>query len=89
MSLEESLSAVEQLIEKVSAAMLAADPQTLEKNSIALRDAAAQFSHALEQAAQRGLPLPAQLQHCWLHRTSLVTATSWVWPRCRTRTGCG
>ena len=62
MSLEESLSAVEQLIEKVSAAMLAADPQTLEKNSIALRDAAAQFSHALEQAAQRGLPLPAQLQ---------------------------
>lgn len=44
MSLEESLSAVEQLIEKVSAALLAADPQSLEKNSVALRDAAAQFA---------------------------------------------
>ncbi|MBV7544167.1 hypothetical protein [Acidovorax sp. sic0104] len=62
MSLEESLSAVEQLIEKVSAALLAADPQTLEKHSIALRDAAAQFTYALEQSAQRGLPLPAQLK---------------------------
>ena len=62
MSLEESLSAVEQLIEKVSAALLAADPQTLEKSSIALRDAAAQFTYALEQSAQRGLPLPGQLQ---------------------------
>lgn len=62
MSLEESLTAVEQLIEKVSAALLAADPQSLEKNSVALRDAAAQFSYALEQSAQRGLPVPAQLQ---------------------------
>ncbi len=62
MSLEASLLAVEQLIEKVSAALLAADPQTLEKNSIALRDAAAQFTHALDQSAQRGLPVPAQLQ---------------------------
>lgn len=62
MSLEESLTAVEQLVEKVSAALLAADPPTLEKNSVALRDAAAQFTYALEQSAQRGLPLPAQLQ---------------------------
>lgn len=62
MSLEESLVAVEQLIEKVSAALLAADPQTLEKTSIALRDAAAQFTHALEHTAQRGLPVPAQLR---------------------------
>jgi hypothetical protein len=62
MSLEESLSAVEQLIEKVSAALLAADPQSHEKNSVALRDAAAQFTHALEQSAQRGLPVPGQLQ---------------------------
>lgn len=62
MSLEESLSAVEQLIEKVSAALLAADPHTLEKSSIALRDAAAQFTYALEQSAQRGFPVPAQLQ---------------------------
>ena len=37
MSLEESLSAVEQLIEQVSAALLAADPTSLEKNSTALR----------------------------------------------------
>ncbi|MBD9394822.1 hypothetical protein [Acidovorax sp. ACV01] len=62
MSLEESLSAVEQLIEKVSAALLAADPQSLEKNSTALRDAAAQFARILEQTAARGLPLPVQLQ---------------------------
>ena len=60
--LEESLLAVEQLIEKVSAAVLAADPSSLEKNSTALRDAAVRFNHALEQAAQRGMPLPAQLR---------------------------
>lgn len=62
MSLEESLSAVEQLIEKVSVALLAADPQSLEKNSVALRDAAAQFARLLEQTTARGLPVPAQLQ---------------------------
>lgn len=62
MSLEESLSAVEQLIEKVSAALLAADPQALEKNSMALRDAAADFARLLEQTTARGLPVPAQLQ---------------------------
>lgn len=62
MSLEESLSAVEQLIEKVSVALLAADPQSLEKSSVALRDAAAQFARLLEQTTARGLPVPAQLQ---------------------------
>lgn len=62
MPLEESLSAVEQLIEKISAALLAADPQSLEKSSTALRDAAAQLTYALEQSAQRGQPLPAPLQ---------------------------
>lgn len=62
MSLEESLAAVEQLIEQVSAALLAADPASLEKHSTALRDAAAVFSRALEQAAARGMPLPASLQ---------------------------
>lgn len=80
MSLEESLSAVEQLIEQVSAALLAADPTSLEKNSTALRDAAADFSRALEQAAAQGLPLPASLQkradaiHSMLilHRESLA-----------------
>ncbi|WP_422845266.1 hypothetical protein [Acidovorax sp. M2(2025)] len=62
MSLEESLLAVEQLIEKVSAALLAADPQSLEQNSAALRDAAARFAQAVEQSGQRGRPLPAPLQ---------------------------
>ena len=62
MSLEESLSAVEQLIDQVSAALLAADPTSLEKNSTALRDAAAQFARALEQSAARGIPLPGSLQ---------------------------
>lgn len=62
MSLEESLLAVEQLIDKVSAALLAADTRTLEQSSIALRDAAAQFSYALEQSAQRGVALPAPVQ---------------------------
>lgn len=62
MSLEESLAAVEQLIEKVSAALLAADPQALETHSMALRDAAAQFAGCLEQATARGLPLPAPLK---------------------------
>ena len=62
MLLEESLTAVEQLIEKVSAALLAADPSSLEKNSTALRDAAAKFSRMLEQSASRGVPLSSSLQ---------------------------
>lgn len=62
MSLEESLSAVEQLIDKVSAALLSADPQSLEKHSTALRNAAAQFAHALEQSTARGMPLPVSVQ---------------------------
>ena len=62
MPLEESLAAVEQLIDKVSAAMLAADPSALEKHSIALRDAAAAFAHALERHAPPGTPVPAPLQ---------------------------
>ena len=62
MSLEESLSAVEQLIDKVSAALLAADPQSLEQHSTALRDAAAQFARVLEQSTVRGMPLPEPVQ---------------------------
>ena len=61
MSLEASLSAVEQLIDKVSTAILAADPLSLEKHSTALRDAAAQFAHALDQSGHRG-PLPPAVQ---------------------------
>lgn len=62
MLLEESLLAVEQLIEKVSAALLAADPLAVEKNSTELRDAAAQFSRVLEQGTARGIPLPDSFQ---------------------------
>lgn len=62
MSLEESLAAVEQLIEKVSAALLAADAPSLEKHSVALRDAAAQFARAQEQATAQGQALPPDLQ---------------------------
>jgi hypothetical protein len=62
MPLEESLAALEQLIEKVSAALLAADAPSLEKHSVALRDAAAQFARALEQTSARGQPLPAAVQ---------------------------
>ena len=62
MSLEESLSAVEQLIDKVSTALLAADPQSLEQHSTALRDAAAQFARVLEQSAARGIPISASAQ---------------------------
>ena len=80
MTLEESLSAVEQRIEQVSAALLAADPTSLEQHSTALRDAAADFSRALEQAAVCGMPLPASLQKradairtmLTLHRDSLA-----------------
>ena len=62
MSLEESLSAVEQLIDKVTAALLAAYPQSLEQHSVALRDAAALFARALEQSTAHGVPLPAAVQ---------------------------
>ena len=62
MSLEESLSAVEQLIEKVSAAVLAADPPSLEQHSTALRDAAAGFSRALAQSNARGVAVTASVQ---------------------------
>lgn len=55
MSLEESLSVVEQLINNVSAALLSADPQSLEIHSAALRDAAVQFAQLLEQASAPGL----------------------------------
>jgi hypothetical protein len=54
MPLEESLSIVEQLIDNVSAALLAVDPQSLEQNSAALRDAAVQFAQLVEQASAPG-----------------------------------
>lgn len=62
MSLEQSLHAVEQLVEKVSAALLAAEPAALEKHSTDLRNAAAQLSHALDQQSGRRLPISAPLK---------------------------
>lgn len=62
MPLEESLCAVEQLVEKVSAALLASDPSSLEEHSTALRDAAGRFALALEQSGQRTAALPAPLR---------------------------
>lgn len=62
MSLEDSLSALEQLIEKISAALLAADSRSLESSSAALRDAAAQFAQVLQQSTEAGAPPPAFMQ---------------------------
>ena len=61
MSLEESLAAIELLVDKVSAALLAADSQALEKDSTALRNAAAEFARVLEQSQAAGTPLPPAL----------------------------
>lgn len=62
MSLEEPLIAVEQLLEKVSAALLAADALSLEKHSAALRDATVMFSQTLQQQSAQGEPIPAPMQ---------------------------
>lgn len=56
MSLEDSLTAVEQLLEKTSAALLAADAQAVQAHTTALRDAAGIFAHALENASRKGQP---------------------------------
>ena len=61
-SLEESLSAVEQQIDQVSQALLAADPPLMEKHSAALREAAARFSASLEQTAKSGIPVSAAIK---------------------------
>jgi hypothetical protein len=62
MSPQESLSAIEALIEKVSAAVLAADPQTLERSTVALRDAAAQFARVFDDSGARGVDVSPDLQ---------------------------
>lgn len=80
MSLEESLSSIEQLIEKVSTALLAANPQSLEQSSTALRDAAAQLAQSLEQTTARRLLLTPDVKQrlsrvsaaLSLHRDSLA-----------------
>ncbi|BEU98005.1 hypothetical protein ACDW_37100 [Acidovorax sp. DW039] len=61
MSLEEALVFVETKIEKVSAALLTMDAAALETASTELRDAAARFTWALEQAPQASA-LPSKLQ---------------------------
>ncbi|ABM56356.1 hypothetical protein [Verminephrobacter eiseniae] len=56
MSPQESLQAVEQLLDQVSAALLAADPSAVEKHGQALRDAAARCAQLLGHmaASRRG-----------------------------------
>lgn len=64
MSLEESLSAVEQLLDKVSAALLAADAQAVQAHSTALRDAAGALAQSVEHASGRGQPpIPQPLKN--------------------------
>lgn len=81
MSLEQSLSAVEQLLSKVSAALLAGDPEAVHAHSTALRDAAAAFFHAIENGSVRGQPpvppslnqrIDAVARQLALHRESLA-----------------
>ncbi|EER61512.1 conserved hypothetical protein [Acidovorax delafieldii 2AN] len=55
----QALAAVEQQIQDVSAALLAADPQTLEKCSVQLRDAAAGLARMMAQSAPAGAFSPA------------------------------
>jgi hypothetical protein len=63
MSLEESLTAVEQLLEKIAAALLAADPQAVQAHTTALRDASSVFAQAVEKASGGGQPpLPQSLK---------------------------
>lgn len=56
MSLEESLTAVEQLLEKISAALLVGDPHAVQEHATALRDAASEFTHAVNAASAKGQP---------------------------------
>lgn len=56
MSLEQSLSSVEQLLEKVAAALLAADPEAVQTHTTALRDAAVVLLHTIENGSARGQP---------------------------------
>ncbi len=56
MPLEDSLTAVEQLLEKVSAALLAADPLAVQAHSTALREAAGALAQSVEHASGRGQP---------------------------------
>lgn len=63
MSLEDSLTAVEQLLEKTSAALLAADAQAVQAHTTALRDAASVVAQAVENASRKGQPpIPRPLQ---------------------------
>ena len=59
MQTEQALAAVEQQIQEVSAALLAAEPQTLEKCSAQLRDAAAGLARMLTQPAPTGAFSPS------------------------------
>lgn len=63
MSLQESLTTVEQLLEKMSAALLASDAQAVQAHSTALRDAASVFAQEVEHASRKGQPpLPVAIR---------------------------
>lgn len=49
MTLEETIANVEQLLEQVSAALIAADPIALEQRTIALRNASIELALTIEQ----------------------------------------
>lgn len=59
MTVEEIVAIVEQLLEEVSVALLGADPISLEKHTVALRNASAQLARIVESpAAARSLESP-------------------------------
>lgn len=56
MTLEETIANVEQLLEQVSVALLAADPIALEKLTVSLRNASIELASMVEQKGATGSP---------------------------------
>lgn len=54
MTFEETIATVEQLLEQVSAALLATDPVALEQHTVALRNASADLARMVEKSAASG-----------------------------------
>lgn len=83
MKLNDSLAAIESLLDQVSEAMLSGDARALESGSIALRDAAAALTYALDNAgAQGGLDAASRTRiqtigaRLSVHRESLARLSS-------------
>ncbi|MCW5323043.1 hypothetical protein D5039_18415 [Verminephrobacter aporrectodeae subsp. tuberculatae] len=81
MTSEESLAAVERLIAEVSAALRAADRESLERYAPALRAAAARFALARQQSAPAGVAL----SRSWRARVAAIGATLTVQRECLAR----